>query len=321
MDKLGLLLLSLLTATLLSGSFLARSSGALPGQIAPIDAARQAPSCTACHSGTIGSNGVATLLTAPHHSLDRNESIQLALQVTGGPSGSDGGFAAENTAGTFSAGTNTQTNTSGRPGQFLTHTNDSSRSWSLGYTAPNTPGLVRIFAVTNSANGSGTSNDSISFHGFDPTSTTCTPVYLGVNAIGNQRFGSACVGGFGNWPVLYSDLVPTVGNAAYGVKLAGVAPGSGAVFVFGVPRATPIDLGPIGVNGCGLWVDSLVNILTGTTAGNAQRGEGTASVPAPVPAVAALQGSTIGAQAAVLDSASGRSLPLTLSNGLRITIQ
>ena len=99
MNKLGLLVFSVLPATLLTGSFLARSSGALPGVIAPLDAARQAPSCTACHSGTIGSNGVATLLTAPHHSLDRNESLQLSLQVTGGPGGSDGGFAAETTAG------------------------------------------------------------------------------------------------------------------------------------------------------------------------------------------------------------------------------
>ncbi|MBI5852767.1 MAG: hypothetical protein HZB39_17285 [Planctomycetes bacterium] len=313
--------LFLAPAVVLSGALFSRGSGTFPGSNSiPSDAAQRAPSCTSCHSGTIGGSSVATRLTVADHSLAYGESIQTSVAVSG-PSGSTGGFIVENSAGTFTAGTTSRTNTSGRLGQFVTHNFGGNRSWTFSYAAPNVPGLVRLYAVALASNGSGTGGDVMAFQGFNSAATEATPVYVGVNAPGNLRYGQGCVGGYGNWPVLYADQTPTVGNAAYGFRLAGAAPSTTALFMIGMPRATPLDLALIGANGCSLWVDPLVSVSLPTSAGAAQRGEGTAFLPLGVPGNPALVGTMLATQCAIVDMASGRSMPITTTAALLFTIQ
>ncbi len=314
--------LFLAPAVVLSGALFSRGSGTFPGSNSiPSDAAQRAPSCTSCHSGTIGGNGVATRLTVADHSLTFGESVQATTQVSGGPTGISGGFIVENSAGAFIAGTGSRINTTGRAGQFVTHSFGGNRSWSFSYAAPSAPGLVRLYAVGMASNGSGTGGDSIAFHGFNTASTESTPVYVGVNAPGNVRYGQGCVGSYGNWPVLYADQTPQVGNSAYGFRLAGAATSTSALFMIGMPRATPLDLALIGANGCSLWVDPLVSVSLVTSAGSAQRGEGTASMPLPVPMNPALIGGMLGVQCAIVDMANGRTMPITTTAALVFTIQ
>lgn len=315
------IVLFLAPAVVLSGALFSRSSGTFPGSNSiPSDAAQRAPSCTSCHSGTIGGNGVATRLTVADHSLAFGESIQASVAVSG-PSGSTGGFIVENSGGTFTAGSTSRTNTSGRLGQFVTHSFGGNRNWAFSYAAPSAPGLVRLYAVAMASNGSGTGGDVIAFNGSNGAATESTPVYLGINAPGNVRYGQGCVGGYGNWPVLYADQIPQVGNSAYGFRLAGAAPSTSALFMIGMPRATPLDLALIGANGCSLWVDPLVSLNLMTSAGAAQRGEGTASMPLPVPMNPALIGGMLAVQCAIVDTASGRTMPITTTAALLFTIQ
>jgi hypothetical protein len=314
--------LAVFPAAVLAGSLISSTGGTLPGSSGiASDSARQAPSCTSCHSGQIGALGVATRLSLSQLALAPGESVTVQLQVTGGPSGSRGGFAAENSGGTFVAGTNTRINTSGRAGAFATHSGSNGRTWSFRYTAPSTPGLQRVYAVAMSADGSGRTGDVIAFHGTDPTASVSTPIYVGVHAAGNQRLGQGCVGSFGNWPVLYATETPSVGNANYALQLAGAAPNANALFLLGLPRAAPMDLTVIGAAGCGLWVDVLGSLSTTTTNGNAQRGEGTATGALPIPNDPALRGALLASQVAIVDPMSGRTLPITLTNGLTLRIQ
>ena len=313
----------LVPAVLFAGSLFSRGSGTIPGVSSiPSDAARNTPSCTGCHSGTVGASGAATSMTIAQVSLAMNEVAQVTIQVSGGPSGTRGGFAAENSGGAFAAGSTSHINTTGRIGQFITHNNASNRTWAFPYTASATPGLYLLYTVGMAANNSSsTSGDVIAFNGFDATATVCTPVYVGVNATGTQRFGQGCRGSYGNYPVLYSDVVPSVGNASYALKLAGAAASSNALFLIGTPRATPLDLGLIGATGCSLWVDPLASMSTTTSAGHPQRGEGTATQGLAIPNTTSLRGAILAAQCAIVDPANGRGLPITMSDGLLFQIQ
>lgn len=316
------LALILIPATILTGSLFSRGSGTIPGvNSIPSGSAQTSPSCLSCHSGSVGSSGVFTQMTVTQRSLGLSETMQVTLDVSGGPAGTKGGFAAENTGGAFAAGATSHLNTSGRIGQFITHNNNSNRNWTFPYSAPTTPGLYRLYAVGMASNNSGTGGDSIAFNGADPMATVSTPIYVGVNAVGNSRFGQGCRGSFFNYPVLYSDTSPTIGNNGYVLKLAGASASSTALFLLGFARATPLDLGLIGAPNCSLWVDSVVSVSTTTSAGHPQRGEGTASLPLPIPNTAALRGAMLSAQCVVVDVASGRTLPLTLTDGLMIMFQ
>jgi hypothetical protein len=82
-----------------------------------------------------------------------------------------------------------------------------------------------------------------------------------------------------------------------------------------------MDLTVIGAAGCGLWVDVLGSLSTTTTNGNAQRGEGTATGALPIPNDPALRGALLASQVAIVDPMSGRTLPITLTNGLTLRIQ
>ncbi len=92
-------------------------------------------------------------------------------------------------------------------------------------------------------------------------------------------------------------------------------------FFLGLPRIAPIDLSVIGIGGCGFWVYSAADASVPTAGGDPFRGEGTAVLTLPVPGIPGLRGVTLGAQAAIYDPLNGRALPLTITNGLLITLQ
>lgn len=285
---------------------------------------RSAPSCgtALCHTGTLGGNSlkVATIPTA--RSLATGQAISITTNCTGGAVDplNHGGLAVDVTRGTLRAGTGTSVNFTGRE---LSHTNRNSRTWTYGFTAPTTPGAVDLYVAVNAANGDGQEfNDTWAFHGYDGTSTVSTPVRLFVNATGVTALGASCVGSFGQFPVLGADQVPSVGNANFKLELRGAAPAAPVALVLGAnPAWTPLDLTPISIPGCTLYVDPLLTVSAQTTAGNAQRAEGTLSMSLPIPADPALQGRAFEVQFAIVDASNGRFAPVTMTNGLSIKIQ
>lgn len=285
-----------------------------------------APACGACHRSSPGADtGFPTirLNVAPSaRVLAANQAITMNVTANGGQTASSrGGFAMDASAGTFSAGANTQLVP---PGGAITHSNSTSRSWSFGYSAPNSPGLVEVNAVCNTVNGDSSAGDEDmwAFHGADDQATQVTPVRLYVNAPGVVALGTACAGAYGNVPVFGSSTVPSVGNANFALELFGASPATTAGMLLGVTSyPSGLDLSVIGVTGCSLFVDPLVTLFGATGPGDAQRGEGAATFPLPIPAQTELVGSVLHVQSFVLDLQSGRATPLTFSNGLSITLQ
>lgn len=306
-------------ALLLSIPLPSRSTGIYQNGIT-----RSAPACGQCHrpspGAAAGSPAVRVTVTPSARVLTVGQAITVAVAVSGGAASPRGGFACDADAGTFSAGANT---TLAAAATAITHANSSVRSWSFGYTAPAVPGPVELFAVANAVNGNGSNDagDMWAFAGFDDTATVATPVRLFVNAAGVTPFGTSCVGGFGNVPVFGSRQVPVLGNAGFALELRGAAPAAAVGVVLGAALPAPIDLAFLGVTGCQLLVDPSL-VLTGATgAGNAQRGDGSATLPLPIPAQPILRNRTLRAQAFFTDPGSGRPTPLTFTNGLAVTLQ
>lgn len=287
---------------------------------------RSTPACGACHAPSPGAAlGFAPIrieLTPSRRVLAAGQATGVSLRVFGGQSASTrGGFALESTGGVFSAGVDTNVVA---PGNVITHFNSPTRAWTFGFTAPATPGLVEWHCVTNTVNDNAVNDDGDmwAFHGSDDTATVSTPVRVYVNVAGVTAVGEACVGAFGNVPVLGARQAPLVGNSAFALELFGVVPAAGAGLVLGA-SAIPggLDLGPIGAPSCRLFVDAAVLLTAVTGAGDARRGEGVATFALPVPADPALAGSVVHAQAFVADNGHGRSLPLTFSNGVSVTLR
>lgn len=283
---------------------------------------RSAPSCGQCHRSSPGAPAgfpaVRADLAPAARSLTGGQSISVTLTALGGQSGSRGGFAADASAGRFTAGSGTNLHANG---SAITHDSPASRKWTFGYTAPATPGLVNLFAVVNTVNGNfkKDSGDFWAFHGADQTARTATPVRLFVNAQGITPFGRSCVGSFGNVPVLGAARAPRVGEQAFAVELHGAAPSSPVALLVGAnPNFKPIDLGPIGIAGCTLYVDVAATVTATTGAGNAQRGEGSARFPMPIPNNPWLRTVELQVQAAIVDLRNGRRVPVTATNGLRV---
>ncbi len=287
---------------------------------------RSAPACGQCHSPTpgaaIGFPRISVLVQPSVRSLASGQSISIAIAASGGQTASTlGGFACDTTAGTFSAGVNTVLVP---PNRAITHSNSSSRSWSFGYTAPTTPGVVSLYAVSNTVNGDMLNGpeDMWAFHGADDQDTNSTPAYLFVNANGVQNVGRSCAGAFGNVPVLGSAQVPSVGNASFALEMHGAPPLSPVgLMLGGALFPVPIDLTSIGVNGCELYFNPFVSIAGATGPGNPRYGEGVALIPLPIPNNQSLRGGVLYLHAYVLDLGSGRAIPITLTNALAVTLQ
>lgn len=287
---------------------------------------RSTPACGACHRSNPGADTgfpqIRIAVAPATRSLALNQSIAVSVTTTGGQTVvTRGGFAMDATAGTFSSGANTAL---AQGGQAITHSDSLGRTWTFGYNAPNTAGLIELATVSNTVNGDSTAGDEDmwAFHGFDDQATQVTPVRLYVNASGVVGLGSGCAGAFGNVPVLGSSTSPTIGNANFALELFGAAPSTTAGLILGVTAYNPgLDLTGVGVTGCSLYVDPLVFLFGATSAGDAQRGEGSATFPLPIPAQPELVGGVLHLQAFILDPQSGRANPLTFTNGLSATLQ
>ncbi|MCA8973722.1 MAG: hypothetical protein KDC98_03325 [Planctomycetes bacterium] len=316
---------------LLASNLSSRASGVESGNNSiPANASSQMPSCQQCHSGSgpsVGrTNGPTTHLTASLLVLQPGQTTSVTTAVTGGVSGTDGGFICEASAGTFTAGSTSRIITN--PAS-ITHANDRNRTWTYTYTAPNSTGLVTLTSAGLSANGSGSSGDEFSFSGYDPNATTATPMRMFVLPTGVVNHGMSCPDGFGNYSVLGANSSPTLGNAGFAVELHGATPGTFAFLIggFNPPGFTSIDLGAMfGLVGCHGYVASSFLSLSGlTSAGSAQRGEGSLSFAIPVANSPILSGVLLDMQAAYIDptadSMLGRTMPFSFSNGLGITFQ
>ena len=309
---------------ILASTALSYSTGANPGSIGSLgvvanDVARNAPSCGACHMVDPNAGAATVAVTPAQRSLDASQSISVTTSVTGGATGTFGGLVSEATAGAFSAGSSTKISATG---QFITHTFAFfGRSWSYNYTAPATPGLVELYTAVNTGNGDGQpSGDRWAFHG-DPSVQTSVPTRLFVNAPGVTHRGDGCAGVNGNVPVLGSTQSPTIGNAAFGFELHGAAPSTSATLLLGMNPAFQQDLTAIGVTGCSLFVQPLIDVAAMTSAGNAMRGDGSASWTLGIANNPFFVGFSFEVQAIVLDPASARPVPVTLSNALTFTIR
>ena len=253
-------------------------------------------------------------------SLTPQQAITVQVKATGGQTASTrGGFAADATAGAFTAGTNTRI---WQNGVGISHSSSSARSWSFGYTAASTPGLVQMFAVVNTVDGNGRNNnaDHWAFHEFDTIQGGSTPVRMFVNAPGVTPRGTSCVGSFRNTPVLGSKTVPTVGNQSFAFEVHGTAPSAPAVLLLGAPLAAPLDLSAIGITGCNLYIQSAFSLNGVASAGNAQRGDGVINLPLPIPNDPSLRFGRFSTQVAIVDVQASRPLAITMTNALDIAI-
>jgi len=317
------------SALMVTGVLSSHASGVVSGGGGvPADASRVLASCSACHSGSAPTpsraNPPVTTLTVGARVLNAGQTTTVTTAVTGGLSGTTGGFLCEATDGTFAAGSGSHIN---GVGGSITHSNKNQRSWGYTFTAPSSPGPIELTSVAMTSNGSGSSGDQFSFTGYDPNATIGTPVRLYVLPAGVTNLGTGCADGYGNVPVLGAASAPTVGNAAFAFDIVGCAPGSIALLLLGVNPAgfQGIDLGAIlGITGCTGYVLSPIAIPSAlTSAGNAVRGEGTSSFPFPIPNSSVYLGFTMDAQGAALDGsvATTRAIPLTMTNGVHVVVQ
>lgn len=331
MNRGLLMMVSLPVGALLTSVLLGYGRGAFPGTkgtagTVPANVTRATPSCGLCHRMFAGGANLKVFATPSRRVLDKSQSASILVSATGGAPDPKkwGGFVAEVTRGKLTAGTNSQVDSTGR---FATHKfafTSNNRRWQFGYTAPATAGPVQLYAVVNTVDGNGRAGpgDFWGFHGFDSGSIRSTPVALYVNETGVRALGTACADGFGNVPVLGAKQTPRVGNGAFALELLGTITNAPATLVLGAnPNFRPVDLSIIGMPGCTLYVDVVFSAQTTTSAGSAQHADGSAVFPLPIANDPGFRGAKIQAQAAILGPVAGRSLPLTLTNGLSITIQ
>jgi len=280
-------------------------------------------------NGLPGGNNLQISVVPATRVLATSQTISVTTSATGGDPDPKqwGGFAGFADRGTFVPGVRSR-NFSIIANDITHTTSDTAgagRTWTYGYKAPSTAGLVNLYMAVNTANGDGSeaTGENWGFHGFDSAAQDSTPVRLFVNAAGVTGLGTACAGGFEQYPVLGSRTVPSVGNAGFAIEGHGLAPGAGAVlFLASNPAWAPLDLSIIGVAGCTLHVDpGQVTIGTATSAGVASRAEGKATIALPIPGNTGLRGQRFDVQLAIVDLANGRNTPITLTNGLAITVQ
>lgn len=320
-------------ACLVSVSTLTSSSTGVQSGLGsfPANCSSALPSCSLCHAGSspTASGPQVTITTASNRrALSQGTTLSVTTSIVGGVAGTTGGFVCEATAGTFT-GNGTTCGSLGNPAS-ITHLNNSARSWTYTFTAPNTPGLVNLTSVGNSTNGSSTAGDQFAFSGFDRAATTATPTRLFVLPSSVTNFGSGCPDGFGNYPVLGANGTPSVGNGAFAFQMFGLQPGVIGLFWVGVnnPGFTGLNMNSLGVTGCTSLAQNLVASLSLVTTGTAssvsqqRRAEGTATVAMPIPNNPSLQGLVFNVQGGQLDPTvtALRTLPLTLTNGLRVAI-
>ncbi len=138
-------------------------------------------------------------------------------------------------------------------------------------------------------------------------------------------FGTGCKGEGGFTPEISTNGLPLVGNTALRVNITKAKPGVAAILFWGFSDKQfgafklPLDLRPIGMPGCSLFVDPLLNFFTSTVGGSP--GAGVGSVPFGIPAVTQFQGIVLYAQWAINDGTNKlRPLPFAWSNAAALYI-
>ncbi|MBK8095915.1 MAG: hypothetical protein IPK26_02335 [Planctomycetes bacterium] len=330
--------------TVVASASLSYGTGALPGltgsagTVNPLvtrDLSGSNGSCGECHNAFPGGGPtpLRVWVDVGRRALQPNEATAMTVRATGGqvtlpPLVDVGGFCMDCTAGFFVPGANSQIDPTGMAVTHRLASQSNGRTWGFGFTAPPSPGRVQAFCVVNTGDGDGQPTADVwGFHGFDATSPRSTPIELFVLAPGVAYLGDGCADGYGNRAVLGAAQTPAVGNGAFGLELHGATPGSLAFFLVAInpPGFQPQDLSPLGIQGCSAFVANPITNVVATGPGQASISEGSATLAWPIPAVATLRGVTVQTQACYLDQAAaaiaGRSLPLTFSNALSLTVQ
>ena len=118
---------------------------------------RTSTGCT-CHGSV--NTGVTVTVSGPQ-TVAPLSTHDYTVSVTGGPSGTLGGFNLKASAGTLAAGTGNRVS-----GSEVTHSNRNSRSWTFSWTAPATSGAQSFVTVGLGCDGnSSTSGDAWNYYG------------------------------------------------------------------------------------------------------------------------------------------------------------
>ncbi len=328
---------------MLTDSVLSKPTGMMPTPTGATAFARLAPSCGAA-SGFIGGNlffchnlaagGPVVSVASTARVMTPGQKITITVSSTGGaakhttqpfPRGFVGGFAADVTAGTLTAGTGSQTNAAG---SAITHSDPTTamRKWSFGYTAPSTAGLVRFWAVVNTANGNLlNTGEQFAWHGSAHNNSFSTPVRLYVNGKGVQAVGVGCPDGNRNVGVWGAPVAPVLGQV-FKLEGHGLPPAQLCLLGIGLQKIfTPVSVAALGAPGCFLNTDLALQLLLNTpgtnTLKNRQLGAGTFVLSAPIPNTIGLRGRLIRTQLLVVDQDSKNSFPIVFTNGLVMTVQ
>jgi hypothetical protein len=121
--------------------------------------AQSAQGCD-CHSPTPNDNGVATVQITGPQTVVPGSTNSYTISVTGGPSGTTGGFDLKSSAGTLIQGTGSKI-LSGE----LTHSDGTRRSWNFQWQAPAAATTVNWYAVAQATDGGGPNGDSWNWYG------------------------------------------------------------------------------------------------------------------------------------------------------------
>ncbi len=150
---------------------------------------------------------------------------------------------------------------------------------------------------------------------------------IGVDYVEGVQFtyGKGCRGDGGKVPVIGAlNGFPIVGNRNYSITLGSARPQSTALLLWGLSDkrwgsfTLPLDLGNAGITNCTLY--AAADFVWSAPTFGGSPGTGQALVKFPIPAIGTLKGLNLYFQWAVVDPASGRKTPLTLSNALRVVI-
>ncbi|MFQ5505422.1 MAG: choice-of-anchor V domain-containing protein, partial [Planctomycetota bacterium] len=285
-----------------------------------INATTAYPSCGSCHgNGRTGERGPVTTRFSGAASIPSLIDSRFSMSISSAVPGTKGGFALTTDKGSFIALGNTQAANSGTA---LTHTNQSTRSWSFKFR-PSQTGLVKWYAASNTVDGdSSNKNDSWGFYGPDP-SIPGTPFRVFVNDSQVFPYGTPCAGTKGFAPLLGAARNATRGQV-FNVELYNAPPQKIALGLLGSSNKSmgalplPFPLDALGAKGCQL--NTSMDILMPVLTAGSGAGGGKAVFPWPIPSDASLRGFGLYFSALVIDPAAN-ALKLTNSGGLRAVIQ
>ena len=138
------------------------------------------------------------------------------------------------------------------------------------------------------------------------------------------KYGNGCKGQGGYVPEIGTNGIPVVGNTGLRVNVSKARPQAPAFLLWGGSDKKwgafnlPLDLKPLGMPQCTLFAAPLQIFGTQTLGGNP--GTGFGSVPFGIPSTSVVKGIELFAQWFVVDKATGRLLPMSTSDAVRLVI-